>query len=328
MVVEPPAFVKSENSITTGDNKSADQWSTIQPMTNGLSSSAGLGHVRAVVTGAAGGIGRALVAGLLASGARVLAVDMTGQGLDALRESLPAGGRDRFSAFCCDLAAEGAAQRVVDASHAALGEANALVCNAGVGRLLYSQDWLDRPPPAWEVPAQAWEKMFHINAISPILLANAFVPILRRQPWGRVVAVTTSLDSMLNAGTGPYGPSKAGLEAYMAVIGAELEGSPVSVNVLVPGGAVDTAMIPDMPGLPRSSLLQPEVMVPPLRWLLSAAANGFSQRRIRANLWDFALTPEEACAAAAAPIAWWSVAAGQRRALVRSEDASPAPSRP
>ena len=281
-----------------------------------------------MVTGAAGGIGRVLVAGLLASRARVLAVDMSGQGLQALRGALPEGDRERFSAFCCDLAAEGAAEQVVAASQAALREANTLVCNAGVGRMLYSKDWLDRPPRAWEVPASTWDKMFRINALSPILLANAFVPILQRQPWGRVVAVTTSLDSMLNAGTGPYGPSKAGLEAYMAVLGAELEGSSVSVNVLVPGGAVDTGMIPDMPGLSRASLLQPDVMLPPLRWLLSAAADGFSQRRIRANLWDEALAPERACAVAAAPIAWWSIAAGQRRAFVRSAAASPPPSRP
>ncbi|MGE3809769.1 MAG: SDR family oxidoreductase [Gemmataceae bacterium] len=135
---------------------------------------------------------------------------------------------------------------------------------------------------------------------------------------GRIVSVTTSLDSMLNAGTGPYGPSKAALEAYTAVLGNELAGSGTTVNVLIPGGVVDTAMIPPLKGVERGALLPPNVMVQPLLWLLSREADGLNCQRLRASHWDASRPPHEALAAAAAPIAWSAIAAGQRRDLARS----------
>src|SRR5215467_9804376 len=69
-----------------------------------------------------------------------------------------------------------------------------------------------------------------------------------------------------------YGPSKAALEALSAIMAKDLNGTGVTVNVLVPGGATNTPMIADEAGFDRARLIQPEVMAAPLVWLVSDAA--------------------------------------------------------
>ena len=59
----------------------------------------------------------------------------------------------------------------------------------------------------------------------------------------------------------------------------DLDGSGITVNVLVPGGMTNTPMISDAAGFNRAELIQPEVMAPPLVWLLSDAARNVTGRR-------------------------------------------------
>src|SRR5271169_6130281 len=61
---------------------------------------------------------------------------------------------------------------------------------------------------------------------------NTVVPEMMRQGWGRIVNVTTSLGTMLAAGSPTYGPSKAALEALSAIMAKDLDGTGVTVNVL------------------------------------------------------------------------------------------------
>jgi hypothetical protein len=78
--------------------------------------------------------------------------------------------------------------------------------------------------------------------------------------------------------------------------------------VLVPGGVTDTPMISDTAGFERARLIRPEVMVPPLLWLVSDAAGTVTGRRFIAAHWDPALPPAEAAEKAGAPVAWSSIA--------------------
>ena len=72
--------------------------------------------------------------------------------------------------------------------------------------------------------------------------------------WGRIVNVTTSLGTMIRSGSPSYGPSKAALEAMSAVMAKDLDGTGVTVNVLVPGGVTNTGMVPHEIGLrPRAA---------------------------------------------------------------------------
>jgi NAD(P)-dependent dehydrogenase (short-subunit alcohol dehydrogenase family) len=146
-----------------------------------------------------------------------------------------------------------------------------------------------------------------VHTTAPLLLAGAVVHDMVAAKWGRIVNVTTSLGTMIRAGLSPYGPSKAALEALSAIMAKDLEGTGVTVNVLVPGGVTNTGMVRDF-GVDPRDMIQPEVMAPPLVWLLSDAADGVTAQRFLAVHWDPKLPPEEAAEKAGAPIAWTSIA--------------------
>jgi NAD(P)-dependent dehydrogenase (short-subunit alcohol dehydrogenase family) len=108
----------------------------------------------------------------------------------------------------------------------------------------------------------------------------------------------------------PYGATKSALESMSAVWALELDGSGITVNVLVPGGPTDTPFIDDAAGWPRDQMLRPSIMGPPISWLMSDASNGVTGRRFTAQHWDAALPPEAAAKKAARDIGWPELAAG------------------
>jgi NAD(P)-dependent dehydrogenase (short-subunit alcohol dehydrogenase family) len=128
---------------------------------------------------------------------------------------------------------------------------------------------------------------------------------MMKQRWGRIISVTTSLDTMYRKGNAPYGPSKAGHEALLATIAHEVEGTGVTANVLTPGGGSNTNLIPkDTSDDYRKALIRPEVMRAPAVWLASAEADGFNGQRIIAYYWDERLPLDQRLKKAAAPAAW------------------------
>ena len=93
--------------------------------------------------------------------------------------------------------------------------------------------------------------------------------------------------TMVRRGFVPYGPSGAAVEALSRVMEADLAGSSVTVNILLPGGATRTGMIPDgVSAQARGALLDPDVMGPPIVWLASDRAVGVHGRRIVATEFD------------------------------------------
>jgi NAD(P)-dependent dehydrogenase (short-subunit alcohol dehydrogenase family) len=263
----------------------------------------------AIITGGAGGIGAAMVRGLLAAGIRVAAVDRDRDALTALA----AGARDDGKAaglltLEADLSGDAAAEEIAAAARARFGPIDILVNNAGIGPGAIRPDSWQRPLKFWEVTPAQWRLYVAVHTTAPLTLAKEVVPEMMQRGWGRIVNVTTSLGTMIGAGFPTYGPSKAALEALSAIMAKDLDGSGVTVNVLVPGGMTNTPMIPHSTGYDRAALIQPEVMAPPLLWLLSDGAAGVSGRRFLAAHWDPALPPEQAAEKAGAPIAWTGIA--------------------
>jgi NAD(P)-dependent dehydrogenase (short-subunit alcohol dehydrogenase family) len=263
----------------------------------------------ALVTGAAGGIGRAMTRGLLAAGIRVAGIDRDRDPLEALAAAAREQGKAAdLLTIQTDLTLDSAADEITRATRARFGRIDILVNNAGIGPGSIRTDSWQRPLKFWEITSDQWRRFVAVHTTAPLALTNAVVPEMMRQRWGRIINVTTSLGTMLNAGSPTYGPSKAAFEALSAIMAKDLDRTGVTVNVLVPGGVTNTPMISDAAGFDRDQLIQPEIMAPPLVWLVSDSAGEVTGRRFLAIRWDAALLPEQAAEKAGAAVAWTSIA--------------------
>ena len=263
----------------------------------------------AIVTGAAGGIGTAMVRGLLAAGIRVAGVDRDREPVEGLASN--AGEQDKAADLLTiqtDLTNDSAVSEITQATHARFGRIDILVNNAGIGPGAIRPDSWQRPLKFWEITSDQWRRFVAVHTTAPLALTNAVVSEMMHRGWGRIVNVTTSLGTMLNAGSPTYGPSEAALEALSAIMAKDPDGTGVTVNVLVPGGVTNTPMISDEAGFDRAKLIQPDVMVAPLLWLVSDTAGKVTGRRFLGVHWDPRLPPEEAAEKAGAPVAWTSIA--------------------
>ena len=263
----------------------------------------------AIVTGAASGIGRAMTLGLLEAGVDVAAVDREMILLNELEEE--ANGRELMGGLhtiLADLTDMSSYDGIVSTVVRTKGRIDILVNNAGIGQGAIRADQRRNPIRFWEITPEQWARFVAVNATAPLMMARAVAPHMIRARRGRIVTVTTSLGTMLREGYTLYGTSKAAAEAATAVMSADLAGTGVTANVLVPGGMTDTRIVPDAAVADRSRLLRPEIMVPPLLWLISDAAAEVTGRRFIAVHWDSSLAPAEAAEKCGAPIAWKSIA--------------------
>lgn len=256
-----------------------------------------------IVTGAASGIGLAMTMGLIEAGHDVTAVDRNAAALAEL-EKQATGLKGSVQTVTADLAHADSFALVTGAALIKYGRIDALVNNAGIGQASVRND--RKPIRFWETTAEQWGRFIAINAAGPINMARAVLPCMLAAKRGRIVTVTTSLGTMVREGFLLYGSSKAAAESAMAVLAADLAGSGVTSNVLVPGGTTDTPLVGDASN--RDKMLRPAIMVPPLLWLLSDEARAVNGKRFIAADWDTALPPARAAEKAGAPIAWLSIA--------------------
>lgn len=263
----------------------------------------------AIVTGAASGLGRAMTLGLLRGGVDVAAVDRNQTWLDELKAAAPsAPDAGALQLIWADLSDLSGFDKVVSAALGRVRRIDILVNNAGIGQGSVRPDFRNQPLRFWEITPEQWGRFVAVNATAPLMMARAVAPHMLRAKRGRIITVTTSLGTMVRAGYTLYGASKAAAEAATAIMAEDLAGTGVTANVLVPGGVTDTRIVPDGAGLDRARLLRPEIMVPPLLWLVSEAASSVTGRRFIAAHWDGALPPAQAAETCGAPIAWKSIA--------------------
>ena len=269
-----------------------------------------------IVTGAGSGLGQAMALGLARAGAGVLALDLAGDRVqDTARQAKVTGYPGAIVPMACDVRSEVSCAAAVEAAKTKLGGLTGVVNCAGLGMAYLTPDAFATRPPFWQADPQRWWDMMDVNVRGPFLLARAAMPHLLANKWGRIVNVTTSFNTMLRGGNMPYGQSKAALEAASASWAEDAKGTGVSVNVLVPGGAADTPLVPLNAPFDREKLIKPAVMVAPICWLMSGEADGITGMRFLGNLWDADKPVTEAIEAAGAPIGWpdLSVAAASRQ---------------
>jgi len=251
----------------------------------------------AIVTGGLRGLGRAMTLGLLAQGHRVTAVGHIREDTDEMRVLASAGagsGADRLLPLVADLRRPAECDRVFAESRRRFGgEPGILVNNAGLTFTFIDPTRFrrDKPQRFWECGDDIIQAVMDTNYVAADQMARRAVPLMLRAGWGRVVNVTTKLDTMNRAGSSPYGCSKAALEMATEIWAKELVGTGVTVNIVNPGAGANTpGMAAEMRArsaagaVPR--LVEPDDMVAPLLFVVSRAADRVNGFRFDANNWD------------------------------------------
>ena len=259
----------------------------------------------AIVTGAGSpiGMGRAMTFALVEAGARVAMLDINKEWLEQSAADVRAtGGDDCVLDLLCDISDPESTEDAVEKTITRLGGLHVLINNAGTIHLADLAG--GNLPKFWDIAPQTWSRITAVNSSGPFFMARAAVGHMLNQGWGRIIGVTTSIDTMYRPGMCPYGPSKASHEALVALMSRELEGTGVTANVLVPGGQTDTHIIPDDIAVERAILMRPEVMNGPAVWLASEESDGTNGMRLIAHHWNHRLPIEQRLDKAAAPAAW------------------------
>jgi NAD(P)-dependent dehydrogenase (short-subunit alcohol dehydrogenase family) len=261
----------------------------------------------AIVTGAGRGLGRSMALGLARAGANVvLTAARNRREIDLVAEEAaksPAAGAVRQ--LLADVASEEDCQQVANECVREFGGVHILVNNAGRGMRFVSENFFDTPTKFWETDPAVWKMIIETNVNGPFLMARAVVPYMRKQRWGRIINISMNHETMRRAGFSPYGPTKAALESETIIWAQDLAGTGVTVNALLPGGATDTGMVPgDIAPHLRQQLLHPDIMAPPLLWLVSEEASEVTGGRFAANLWDAALPPKQAAEKSRTTAGW------------------------
>ncbi|MBV8186640.1 MAG: SDR family oxidoreductase [Alphaproteobacteria bacterium] len=185
-----------------------------------------------IVTGGAGGIGKATVRRLLDTGRSVFVIDVDAKALDALLGDLAAG--ERLDAICADVQDEQAVIGAVARAATRFGDIYALVHVAGGAGPKRARDIED-------FALAEWRHVIDLNLTSAFLAARAAVPLMRKLGRGRIVLFSSIIadgeKGPLNTVTGrlPYATAKAALLGFTKQLAKDLAEVNITVNALMPG---------------------------------------------------------------------------------------------
>ena len=251
-----------------------------------------------LITGGGRGLGREMALTLVRCGARVLitAAASPSQLREVEQEAAEIAGEKRLVGMQADISSWEDCQRSVHSTLETFGALHVLVNNAGRGLLLIAPNYTTNPLPFWQADPDAWRTIIDTNLTGTFLMTRAAAPGMVEKGFGKIVNVSTSLQTMVRRGYTPYGPSKAALEACSRIWAQDLESTGVTVNVLLPGGATDTAILPPGSTGADGHLYPPHIMNAAMAWLASDASNGETGQRYIGKDWDPALPPAEAAA--------------------------------
>ena len=195
----------------------------------------------ALVTGASGGIGRAIAETLHARGAAVVLSGTRREALDALAGSLAS----RVFVVPCDLADAAAVEALVPGAEAAAGAPlDILVNNAGVTR-----DAL-----AMRMKDDEWDHVLAVNLTTGFRLVRACLKGMMRRRYGRIIAITSVVGTAGNGGQANYAASKAGTVGMIKSVAAEAASRNVTANCIAPG-FIETPMTDGLSEKQKTAIL-------------------------------------------------------------------------
>ena len=183
----------------------------------------------ALVTGASRGIGRAIATRLAVQGATVVAAARGDHASDCVAAITAAGGRaEALAVDVTDTAALEGAPAAILSRH---GRLDVVVSNAGIAR-----DQL-----LMRMKRDDWDAVLATNLTATFVLAQAAIRPMLKQRGGRIIAVSSVVGQMGNAGQTNYAASKAGLIGFAKALAREVASRGITVNVIAPG-MIDTDM--------------------------------------------------------------------------------------
>ncbi len=178
---------------------------------------------RALVTGAASGLGRALAVALASRGARVLAADLDLEGARETAEQVTRAGGEGHAAEA-DVTQAADVERLAREMDARFGGVDFVANNAGVAVA----------GPVGVVPLEDWRWAVGVNLWGVVHGCHVFVPRMRAQGAGHILNVASAAGLLSPPGLAPYNVTKAAVVSLSETLAGELYGSGVGVSVLCP----------------------------------------------------------------------------------------------
>lgn len=216
----------------------------------------------AIVTGANGGIGRAIALSLAGQGARLALAARRAPALQAVRAEIEASG-GQAACVPTDVSREREVVRLVQDTVARFGRLHIVVNNAGLGIF----------GPLAEMTAEQWDSVMAVNARGPFLLCREAIPYLRQQPQSFIVNISSVVGIKGYANQAAYSASKHALMGMSAALAKEVQPDGIRVHAICPGG-VDTPMVRQArPDLDPSGLMDPQEIADLVLFLVTREGN-------------------------------------------------------
>jgi len=181
----------------------------------------------ALVTGASGGIGRAIAETLHAQGATVA---LSGTRA-AMLEEIAAGLGSRAHVVTANLADRASVEALVPAAEQAMGQVDILINNAGITRDNLFMRMKD----------EEWDSVLAVNLTAGFVLARAAIRGMMKRRFGRIIGITSVVGVTGNPGQANYSAAKAGMIGMTKSLAAEVASRGITVNCIAPG-FIETAM--------------------------------------------------------------------------------------
>ena len=225
----------------------------------------------AVVTGASGGLGRAIAVALGSAGVRVGLVARSKGGLEETERLI---GDPRTQIWCTDLRDESAIAQLADSVHADFGSTDFLVNAAGVW---HDEKTKYQGPRLWETPVERIHEVLEVGVRAPLLLTRLVLPGMIDRRAGKILQISAVFAGPQDgAGWVHYYVANKGMDAFTAALAAELREFNIQVNCIAPFFVATEAVQRFYPEEFLPKALQPRDVADIAMFLLSSAANHIS----------------------------------------------------
>lgn len=183
-----------------------------------------------VITGAAGGVGTALVDRFIRNGDHVIAVDATSDGLDRLQAQYRSDAR--ITTIVGDVSREADGQRLAEVTASAAGRADVLINCAGFFPIV----------PFEQMTPSQWNRVIEINLTGTFLVTRALLPLMSGRGWGRIINFGSASTFDGTPGQAHYVAAKAGVVGFSRSLAREVGRHGITVNIITPGLTVTQAV--------------------------------------------------------------------------------------